>query len=217
MMQNVEAHTLASRRIRQKRGRKTYDALISTAFNLLEDREFESITIAELSSKAGYSVGAFYSRFHSKDEFFDAMIARHVQDRRNTQLRLFETLPDDLFVSKLIENIVKYYWNRRRFWRAALMRSVRDPSFWEPIRAQSHSLGNLLIERIGNKAGRPLTDIEVTNVRFSLQVALGTINNTIINRPGPVFMDQVLFIENLTRAFRLVSGYETLVTEGPSP
>jgi hypothetical protein len=28
-------------------------------------------------------------------------------------------------------------------------------------------------------------------VRFAVQLALGTINNTIINRPGPIFMEQV--------------------------
>ncbi len=44
-----------------------------------------------------------------------------------------------------------------------------------------------------------------------LQVALGTINNTIINRPGPIFMGQASFVENLSRAFRLVSGYDDLM------
>ena len=60
-------------RIRQKRGRVTYDALIDTAFTLLEQKEFDEISIAELAQKAGYSVGAFYARFHSKNELFDAM------------------------------------------------------------------------------------------------------------------------------------------------
>ena len=69
------------RRIKQKRGRKTYDALIETGFALLEHRELETISIAELARAAGYSTGAFYTRFRSKDEFFDAMIAHHLEYR----------------------------------------------------------------------------------------------------------------------------------------
>lgn len=60
------------RRIKQKWGRRTYDALIETGFALLEHRELEAISIAEFAKAAGYSTGAFYTRFRSKDEFFDA-------------------------------------------------------------------------------------------------------------------------------------------------
>ena len=202
-----------SRRIKQERGRKTYDALISTAFKLLKEREFDSISISELSRAAGYSVGAFYARFHSKDEFFDAMVAHHLEERRTAQLRLIAEETDDTLIPILIENIVTYYWNRRKFWRAALIRSIREPSFWDPIRASSHRTGNLLIERLGERIGRDLTEIEENNVRFGLQIVLGTINNAIINRPGPVFIGQVLFIENLTRAFLLVSECEKFLGE----
>lgn len=69
------------RRIKQLRGRKTYDALIETGFKLLEHSDLESIPIVALAKAAGYSVGAFYARFRSKDEFFDAMIAHHLEHR----------------------------------------------------------------------------------------------------------------------------------------
>jgi hypothetical protein len=64
---------------------------------------------------------------------------------------------------------------------------------------------------MSKSANRTLTKEEETNVRFAVQIALGIVNNTIINRPGPIFMGQTLFVDNLTRAFRLVSGYDTLV------
>jgi hypothetical protein len=44
---------------------------------------------------------------------------------------------------------------------------------------------------------------------------LGTVNNTIINRPGPIFMGQASFVDGLIRAFRLVSGYDELGTTTP--
>jgi AcrR family transcriptional regulator len=202
----------ASRRIRQKRSQKTYDALIATAFKLLEEREFDEISVAELAQKAGYSVGAFYARFKSKDELFEAMLAQHFENRRVARAKVFAETPDDSLIYEHMRQTVGYYWARRRFWRAALFRSIRDPGFWEPVRTLSYELADLLIERISARVRRALSETEEMNVRFGVQVALGTINNTIINRPGPIFMDQELFVENLARALRLVSGFDELVT-----
>jgi AcrR family transcriptional regulator len=209
-MSSVGTALPSSQRVRQKRSQKTYDALIETTFKLLQQREFDEISIAELAQRAGYSVGAFYARFRSKDELFDALLAQHIDDRLAARTRIFGSATDETLVSDLMEDLVKYYWTRRRFWRAALIRSMKDPDFWEPVRRQGLEFGAWLIERISARAGRALTEPEQANVRFALQLTLGTINNTIINRPGPIFMEQVLFVDQLTRAFRLVSGYDAL-------
>ena len=201
----------ASERIKQKRGRRTYDALVATGFQLLEQREFDSITIAELAQAAGYSVGAFYARFKSKDEFFDALIAHHLEERTRSREHLFASVPDDVWINEVIADSVNYYWRRRRFWRAALIRSIHDPGFWQPIREHGHAFATSFVKRIETQAERRLKKAEEMNVRFAVQIALGLVNNTIINRPGPIFMDQALFVENLARAFRLVSGYDAIV------
>jgi AcrR family transcriptional regulator len=215
-MSSVGTPLASSKRVRQRRSQKTYDALIETTFKLLQEREFDAISIAELAQNAGYSVGAFYARFRSKDELFDALLAQHIEDRFAARTRIFASATDESLVRDLMEDLVDYYWTRRRFWRAALIRSMKDPEFWEPVRRQGLEFGAWLIERIGRRAGRSMTEPEQANVRFALQLALGTINNTIINRPGPIFMEQVLFVEQLTRAFRLVSSYDSVVGK-PTP
>jgi len=199
------------RRVAQRRGQKTYDALIATGFALLAEREFEAITIAELAREAGYSVGAFYARFRSKDEFFDAMIAHHLQQRDRIRRRIFAMTSEDELIAELVRDLVAYYWKRRRFWRAALIRSIHDPGFWAPIRAHGHEYADALIARIERRARRPLVEAEQTNIRFAFQVLLGTINNSIINRPGPVFLGQADFVEHLTRAFRLILDFDRLM------
>lgn len=206
--------TSAELRIRQKRGQVTYDALIDTAFAMLEEKEFDEISIAELAQKAGYSVGAFYARFHSKDELFDAMVQQHVHNRRKTRQRQFEETNDARLLHELLDETVHYYWGRRRFWRAALIRSITEPAFWAPMRKLSHEFADALLGRLRDRAGRALTGTEEANVRFAVQLAFGLINNTILNRPGPFFLEQNLFIENLVRAFKLVSGYDELGATG---
>jgi len=88
---------------------------------------------------------------------------------------------------------------------------MRDPDFWAPIRKLSHEFADSLIARAVVRRGRRLNAEEETNLRFAVQVTFGTINNTILNRPGPVFMEQALFVGNLVRAFRLVSSYDELI------
>lgn len=210
-MQRAAATARPAQRIKQRRGRKTYDALVETGFRLLEHKELESISIAELARAAGSSVGGFYARFRSKDEFFEAMIAHHLEFRTLQRDRLFATVPDHRLIHALIEDLVSYYWKRRRFWRAALIRSTRDPDFWEPLRRHGRIYAELLIERINERADRQLTKAESLNVSFAFQVALGIINNAILNRPGPIFLEQDSFIEDLARSFRLVSDYDRLV------
>ena len=120
-------------------------------------------------------------------------------------------MPNHTLIDALFEELVQYYWKHRRFWRAALIRTTRDPDFWEPIRIHGREFADLLIDRIGKHSPRPLTKQEDTNVRFAVQLALGTINNAIINRPGPIFLGQELFVSNLVRAFVLVSDYDNLM------
>lgn len=204
-------------KIRQKRGQVTYDALIDTAFALLEHKEFDEISIAELAQKAGYSVGAFYARFRSKDELFAALLTRHLADRRQTRAAQFGAARDETLIHDLLDETVRYYWERRRFWCAALIRSIRDPELWAPVRKLSHELADALIARIATRAGRTLAAQERANVRFAVQVAFGTINNTILNRPGPFFMDQARFVDSLARAFALISGYDRFTAAPSTP
>lgn len=204
------------RRIKQSRGRKTYDALIETGFKLLEHNDLESIPIAELAKAAGYSVGAFYARFRSKDEFFDAMVAHHLEHRGRARDYLLSTAPDHLLIDVLINDFVVYYWKRRRFWRAVLARSSRDARVWEPIKQDGREFDDRLVDRMMQRAGRALTEVERMNVSFAFQLARGTINNAILNRPGPIFIGHDLFVRNLARAFRLVSDYDRLIGIGRS-
>jgi len=202
--------------IKQMRSKKTYDALIKTGFRLLKKREWDSITVAELSRSAGYSVGAFYARFRSKEELLDALAAHHRKVRKTALEHFFSSHNNDDFIDELIKDIVHYHWNNRNFWRTAQVRGMRDPEFWAPIRQTGHDVASKTIEILSEQADRQLTDEEEINVRFAFQITFGTLNNTLINRPGPIFMDQELFVEKLTQAFRLISNCDNFKTKKKS-
>ena len=183
---------------------------------MLKKREWDSITVAELSRSAGYSVGAFYARFQSKEALLDALVAHHRKARKVALEHFFSSHNSNDFIDELIKNIVHYHWDNRNFWRTAQVRGMRDPEFWEPIRQGGHDVATKTIEMLSEQAARPLTDEEELNVRFAFQITFGTINNTIMNRPGPIFMNQKLFVEKLTQAFRLISKYDNFKTKKKS-
>ena len=204
-------------KIKQKRSRKTYDALIRTAFRLLKKQGLNSISIAELTQAAGYSVGAFYARFQSKDEFLEALVKHHVQSRRATHDYLFSRYQGDELIDRMIEDIVSYTWKNSGFYQSTLELSVYDRGFWKPMRALGHELANYFIASLRNQINRELTETEELNIRFAFQVTFGTVNNAIINRPGPVQIEAELFTVQLTRAFRLVSDYDNIVNRPAQP
>jgi AcrR family transcriptional regulator len=197
--------------IKQERGHITYDALIEAGFKLLMERDIEDISIFELSRVAGYSVGAFYARFRSKDEFFDALIEKHLERRTTTQKHLVETLPRKTLVPELVSNIVDYYWDHHVFWRAVLRRTLRDPALWQPFRQHFSENLERFASRVEQEIKRPLTEKEIGSVTFAFQTLMGTINISIINQPGPVFIGQDRFKEELTRAFVQVSGLDEIL------
>jgi AcrR family transcriptional regulator len=203
--------------IKQERGHITYDALIEAGFKLLMERDIEDISIFELSRVAGYSVGAFYARFRSKDEFFDALIEKHLERRTATQKHLVETLARSVLVPELISNIVDYYWEHHVFWRAVLRRTLRDPALWEPFRQHFDENLERFVARIEQEIKRPLSEQEIRSITFAFQTLMGTINISIINQPGPVFIGQDLFKEELTRAFIQVSGLDGTLGTGKFP
>ena len=85
------------------------------------------------------------------------MVMRHVENRRKVRKQQFATANDAALLHELLDETVHYYWGRRRFWRAALIRSIREPDFWAPMRKLSHEFADSLLARIAH-ARRPRAD-----------------------------------------------------------
>ncbi len=196
---------------KQERSKVTHDALIEAGFVLVDQKDIEAISIAELAREAGYSIGAFYAQFRSKDEFFDALIVNHLNKRTETQRKLVTTLPIIDLVDNLVANVVRYYWQHHVFWRAVLRRTLRNPDYWTPFRSHFKESNDRFIARIELEIGRVLEKRERDNITFAFQTIMGLINIAIVNQPGPVFIGQRQFVEELTRAFKLISGIDGLL------
>src|SRR5258708_36530177 len=65
---------------RQKRSRETTAALLQAGAEMLRSHSLAELSIEALCRKVGATVGAFYSRFESKDAYFNALMALAARD-----------------------------------------------------------------------------------------------------------------------------------------
>lgn len=77
----------------QQRSSETFRRLIDAARDSLDTGSFESLTLTELTGRAGVTVGAFYHRFPSKTALLEYLQAEMYDDIRKSAAELFAGPP----------------------------------------------------------------------------------------------------------------------------
>lgn len=194
--------------VKQDRAQKTRDRLLAAGFRLLRKKNFDELSVADIAKAAGCAVGSFYLRFVDKDQYFLAV----AETRRNQSRARLEHWYDGVtlagLVSRAIERELDFVLEHPNLWRAALKRGTTDPLFWEEFRELGRQSVSKFIETYSALIGRKVSDAEAENIRFAFQVVRGTVNNTLINQPGPLKLDDPAFRRQIERAFRLVGDIE---------
>ena len=66
-------------KVQQKRVAKTREKILAALEQLLEGKEFEAISIADIAHRGGVAVGSIYSHFEDKDALLPALFDRYVE------------------------------------------------------------------------------------------------------------------------------------------
>src|SRR5713226_435481 len=174
---------------RQKRSRETTAALLQAGADMLRTRSLVELSIESLCAKVGATVGAFYSRFESKEAYFNALMALAAQDGE----RRLSQLPEDSLKNAdlatrcrfLVSGIVGWIRAHEGVLRAALRHDDTRPDKWNTFkglaRATTERATPLLLPAMGK--GRKAA--KTRGIGFGFQVVLGTLVNAILNDPGP--------------------------------
>ena len=94
---------------RQQRSRKTLNRLLDAAEKLLDERDFEEITVADIVARADSCVGSFYARFPSKDSLVMALLERYHEEGYREIARLTE---DSTWQDMTLEEKMREYVRR---------------------------------------------------------------------------------------------------------
>jgi AcrR family transcriptional regulator len=119
---------------RQARSQATLERFVDATRQLLEERSFEDITVADIVSKAERTVGSFYARFEDKYAVLHVLVDR-LDDRIKALVRSFcdpvrwedATVAD--FVSQSVSLMVLAYRRSNSLYRAALTAAATDERF----------------------------------------------------------------------------------------
>jgi AcrR family transcriptional regulator len=194
--------------VKQSRAQKTRDRLLAAGFKLLRKKNFDELSVADIARSAGCAVGSFYLRFADKDQYFLAI----AETRRGQSRARLENWYDGVtlanIVGRAIERELDFVLEHPNLWRAALKRGTTDPLFWGEFRELGRLSVSRFIETYSALIGRQVSAAEAENIRFAFQVVRGTVNNTLINQPGPLRLDDPAFRRQIERAFRLVGDLE---------
>lgn len=194
--------------VKQSRSQKTRDRLLAAGFKLLRRRDFDQLSVADIARAANCAVGSFYQRFFDKDQYFFAL----AEMRRAQSRGQLETWYDGVKLGSLVERAIErelgFVLDHPDFWRAALRRGTTDPTFWEEFRALGRASVERFVDVYSRLLGRTPGADEVERIRFAFQMVRGTLNNTLINQPGPLSLEDAGFRRQMERAFRLVAGIE---------
>jgi AcrR family transcriptional regulator len=192
------------RPVKQLRARRSRDRMLDAGQRLVAERPFDALSVADIVRAADCSVGAFYLRFRDKDAFFNALIAQYLALGRAETEELFASHEDDRLISALIVNTTSRFHRFAGLIRSAIRKRMEDPTVWEPIRRSGHFNADRFVAWLVQHRRRKLTVDEEMPVRFAFQVLYGTLNNALVNQPGPLDIADPAFPVHLERTFRLV-------------
>jgi len=198
--------------VKQSRSQKTRDRLLAAGFKLLRRKDFDQLSVADIARAAHCAVGSFYQRFFDKEQYFFALAEMRREQSRAQLEDWYQGVKLGSIVERAIEREFGFVLEHPDFWRAALRRATTDSSFWQEFRVLGRESVERFIGVYGRLLGRSLSVDEQERIRFAFQMVRGTMNNTLINQPGPLSLEDAGFRRQIERAFRLVAGIEGKAT-----
>jgi len=190
--------------VRQGRSRITAERFVEAALDLLQTRTFDELSVADLARRAERSVGAFYQRFGSKDDFLASLLTTYMSTRERSAERLLRDGRDEGVLEAMLTDNYEALMRNRNLWHAALRKSAADPDFWAQYKSFVQRRPAMVAARLGELRGHPLAQDEVYRLRMALQVFNSVINNQMMNNPGPLTLDTPEFLPTLLAVVRAV-------------
>jgi len=174
---------------RQKRSRETTLALLRAGAEMLRTRSLAELSIEALCTEVGATVGAFYSRFESKETYFNALMALATRDGEQRLAGIRPPSPDtglDKLCHIIVSGIIAWMRHHEGVLRAALQHDDTRPDKWTPFKALAQATTARATPLLLPAMGKGRKAAKTRAIAFGFQVVLGTLVNAILNDPGPL-------------------------------
>lgn len=174
---------------RQKRSRETTLALLEAGAQMLRTRSLGDLSIEALCAEVGATVGAFYSRFESKDAYFNALMALAARDGERRVAEMAGSEQDADLAARcrqLVGGLIAWMRAHEGVLRAALQHDDNRPDKWTPFKELARTNTERATPLLLSAMGKGRRAARTRTIAFGFQVVLGTLVNAILNDPGPL-------------------------------
>ena len=133
--QHDDPRALPSKQLRSEQAR---ERLLDTGTRLLAAGGFDAVSIAQIATEAGCSVGAFYQRFQNKQAYFEFLLDRVIDTvRQDAERALTPAAAAELDLADTVALCVSHHTQVIRsnegLIRAAMAYSLHGSDDWQPI------------------------------------------------------------------------------------
>ncbi|MBY0586241.1 TetR/AcrR family transcriptional regulator [bacterium] len=148
----------------QQRSQASLDRLLDVTEELLRERRFESILVADIVRRAKSSVGVFYSRFQDKADVLFALVDRENSKSTDTvdqfvaSIDQLDDIPLDRILQRGIEILVNQYRARRHVLAPIIGLNLSQPdryAFHNPVKERLQQVAQHLASLRGNEVDHP--------------------------------------------------------------
>lgn len=176
---------------RQKRSRETTAALLHAGAEMLRKRSLDELSIEGLCSEVDATVGAFYSRFESKEVYFNTLLELAARDGKAmlaymAQNEQLEVASLDRLCSIFVNRIIGFMQRHEGVLRAALKRNEPRAARWNAFQGLARVTIDQATPHLLRAMGRDRRVSKQKTIAFAFQVIFGTLVNAVLNDPGPV-------------------------------
>jgi AcrR family transcriptional regulator len=178
---------------RQKRSRETTLALLKAGAEMLRTHSLAELSIEALCREVGATVGAFYSRFDSKEAYFNVLIELAARDGGRGLSKIppgtkFADADLAALCLALVRGITGWMREHEGVLRAALQHGgdTKRPGTWRPFKRLAGGATLRATPLLLSAMGPGRKPAKTRTIAFGFQVVFGTLVNAILNDPGPL-------------------------------
>lgn len=178
-----------ARRPQQERSLQTYQRMMDAGNALLLERNIDAISIKDISARAGCSIGSFYYRFHTKEEFFASLIDAMIRHREQSVRTDFETVPIAEMPAALARGAIITHRRYAGLLRSALKKHLEDGESWLEISRMGRRIVTEYQERLAAERGKPLSQEQQDRISFAFIWLYGLLAQSVMNLNAIYGMD----------------------------
>jgi AcrR family transcriptional regulator len=163
----------------QARSRQTRDKIVAALDRLLKERPFDQVSVAQIASEAGVSVGAVYQRFENKDALIPVLFELY-QNRLDEEAARQALAKKPKGLRETLKHAMRQAWammeRHGHLMRAVHLYARQRPDLvgpeWEPLIEESRSSIAAVIGAYRREIRHPDPDLAAETLTYFVNTVL---------------------------------------------